>query len=121
MSLTKTVNTSDRVKRIAQAISVAEGYGIPGAIPTVRNNPGNIRDNSLPGAPVGTYQTAEDGWNALYRQVARMLAGSSLYPKHWTLEEVAKRYTGEAAYMNWARNVARILGVSTKIVFSEIP
>lgn len=113
--------TSDRVKRIAQAIARAEGFGVAGAIPTVRNNPGNIRDNSKPGAPVGTYPSVEAGWNALYAQVERMLKGSPLYPKGWTLEQVAQRYTGEAAYMNWARNVARFLGVSTNIVFSEIP
>lgn len=111
----------DRVRRIAQAIARAEGYGVPGAIPTVRNNPGNIRDNSKPGAPVGTYPTAAAGWDALYKQVSRMLAGSNLYPKGWTLEQVAERYTGEVRYMDWARNVARFLNVSTKIVFSEIP
>jgi hypothetical protein len=112
---------SDRVQRIAQAIARAEGYGVVAAIPTVRNNPGNIRDNSLPGSPIATYPSAAAGWAALYAQVSKMLAGSSLYPRGWTLEQVAQRYTGEAAYMNWARNVARFLNVPTSIVFSEIP
>lgn len=124
MALTKVGNvaiTSERVKRISEAIARAEGFGVPGAIPTVRNNPGNIRDFKQTGAPVGTYSSPAEGWNALYRQVERMLAGSSLYPKNWTLAQVAQRYTGEAAYMNWANNVSRFLGVPVDIVFSEIP
>jgi hypothetical protein len=105
------------VKRIAQAIAVAEGYGVAGAIPTVRNNPGNIRSAA---GPIATYDSAAAGWDALYTQVARMLAGSSLYPPTWNIEQVAARYTGEAAYMNWARIVAGELGVSTLTTFSEL-
>jgi hypothetical protein len=115
------VITNSRVKRIAEAIARAEGFGVKGAIPTLRNNPGNIRDNSKPGSPVGTYVSIKAGWEALYNQVSRMLAGNSLYPRGWTLAQVAKRYTGESRYMDWANNVARFLGVSTSIVFSEIP
>lgn len=110
-----------RVQRIAQAIAKAEGFGVAGAIPTLRNNPGNIRDTSIPGRPIATYPSLAAGWDALYRQVARMLAGSSLYPRGWTLAQVAQRYTGETRYMDWATNVARFLNVPTSIVFSEIP
>lgn len=120
LSLNTTGDATTRVKRIAEAIARAEGYGVPNAIPTVRNNPGNIRSLDPP-YPIATYPTVQAGWDALYRQVARMLAGSSLYPPHWTLEQVAARYTGESAYMDWARNVARFLGVPTTIVFSRIP
>lgn len=116
-----TTGAPDRVRRIAQAIARAEGYGVSGAIPTVRNNPGNIRDTTLPGQPIATYPTVTAGWEALYQQVRRMLAGSSLYPKGWTLAQVAQRYTGEIRYMDWANNVARFLGVSASIVFSDIP
>lgn len=107
------------LERIARAIAKAEGYGVPGAIPTVRNNPGNIRSLTAP-YPVATYASPEEGWAALYRQVGRMLAGSALYPADWTIEQVAKRYTGEAQYMNWARNVASELGVPTTAIFSQL-
>lgn len=118
LALFKTMTTAtDQVQRIAQAISVAEGYGKPGEIPTVRNNPGNIRD---PSGAIGTYATNEDGWEALYRQVRAMLVPSSLYDPSWPLTEIARVYTGESAYMNWANNVAAVLGVSTDTPFGEL-
>lgn len=119
-AMSKSSNVSSRVERIAKAIAVAEGYGAnPNNIPTRNNNPGNIRSSA---GPIAVYDSPQAGWDALYRQVTRMLDGSSpLYPTTWTLAQVAQRYTGEAQYMNWANNVARILGVSTDIVFSQIP
>jgi hypothetical protein len=107
------------IKRIAEAIAKAEGFGVPGAIPTIRHNPGNIRSLQAP-YPIATYSSDAEGWAALYKQVGRMVAGSALYPKGWTIEQVAQRYTGEARYMDWARNVARELGVPTTTVFSEL-
>lgn len=106
-----------RLRRIAEAVAKAEGYGVPGAIPTTRNNPGNIRSAA---GPIATYGTPEAGWQALYNQLSGMLDGSALYPPDWTIEQVAQRYTGEAAYMNWARIVAGELGVTTKYIFSEL-
>lgn len=111
-------NPTSQVERFARAISKAEGYGVPGAIPTVRNNPGNIRSSA---GPIATYPTPEAGWDALYRQVRLMLAGtSSYYRPSMSLSEVARVYTGESAYMNWARIVARELGVSVDTPIGEV-
>lgn len=118
MSKSTGLSADSRVRIMAQAIARAEGFGVPGAIPTVRHNPGNIR-NTAPPYEIRTYSDDAEGWAALDRQVARMLAGSSLYPSDWTIAQVAQRYTGEAAYMNWARIVASQLGVSTDAVFSR--
>lgn len=110
--------TTAQIERIARAISVAEGYGVPGAIPTIRNNPGNIRSSA---GPIATYPTPSDGWTALYRQVGLMLSGASAYYRpSMSLAQVARVYTGEAAFMNWARIVAGKLGVSTETPFGEL-
>jgi len=105
------------VRRIAQAIATAEGFGPAGNLATRLNNPGAIRSAA---GPIAYYPTVTAGWEALYRQVSGMLAGSPLYPSTWNIEQVAERYTGEALYMNWARIVAGELGVSTKATFSEL-
>jgi hypothetical protein len=128
MALSRKSTASDRVRRISEAIAIAEGFAFPGApqtnpanIPNSRNNPGNIRDMKLPpNYPVATYATKEDGWNALYRQVEGMLKGSALYPKTNTIEQTAKTYTGEALYKNWSTIVASRLGVSPLSIFSEL-
>ena len=112
------VSVSAQVQRIAAAIAKAEGYGVPNAIPTVRNNPGNIRSAA---GPIATYPTIEEGWAALYRQVSGMLSGRSRYynPSD-PLTVIAKTYTGEAAYMNWANNVARYFGVPVSTPFNQL-
>jgi hypothetical protein len=60
---------------LASLIGQEEGYGIPGAIPTTHNNPGDLRhsphslhDPSAPNA-IGQIDTPEDGWSDLERQL----------------------------------------------------
>lgn len=112
------MNPTSRIERIAQAIAKAEGYGVPGAIPTVRNNPGNIRDET---GAIATFPAPADGWAALYRQVTLMLTGESRwYRPDMTIAEVARIYTGESGYMAWARNVAAFLGVTPETRLMEV-
>jgi hypothetical protein len=66
--------------KLAQAIGREEGYGVPGALPTRNNNPGDLRhapgEMHPPDAPnsVGSFATAEEGWTELERQL-RLCAG----------------------------------------------
>lgn len=107
-----------KIKRVAQAIARAEGYGVPGAIPTVRNNPGNIKDET---GQIATYPTPAAGWAALYRQVAMMFTGESRwYRPDMSIAEIARIYTGEASYMNWANNVSRFLGVTPDTALKDV-
>lgn len=61
--------------KLAYLISKQEGYGVPGAIPTVRNNPGDLRhsphSSHEPGKSddVGHIDTIEHGWSDLERQL----------------------------------------------------
>ncbi len=80
--------------RLAQLIAHNEGYGVPGAIPTVRYNPGDLRHSPhsthKPGAPndIGWIDTAEHGWWDLERQL-KLFAEEGL-----TLSEMVSVYLG---------------------------
>ncbi len=63
--------------KLAQLIGRMEGYGIPGAIPTLRNNPGDLRHSphsahqaSAPDA-IGRIDSVADGWADLEGQLTR--------------------------------------------------
>ena len=63
--------------KLAQIIAREEGFGIPGKIPTIRHNPGDLRHSphsKHPGGPshkddIGTIDTNTDGWADLERQL----------------------------------------------------
>lgn len=108
------------VQRFAEAIAKAEGYGVPGAIPTVRNNPGNLKMPADKGQ-ISTFATAEAGWEALRKQIRLIAAGDSrFYNTSMTLLEMAQIWTGEAAFRNWSRNVARVLQVPESATIGDI-
>jgi len=59
---------------LAYLIAKEEGFGKPGAIPTVRHNPGDLRhspDSQHPGDPnaIGTIDTDAHGWGNLERDL----------------------------------------------------
>lgn len=117
------VNYSDSVTSFAQAIAYAEGYGIPGAIPTVANNPGDL---VIPGwaptmgsAGIAVFDSPDYGWSRLYRQVALIIAGrSNYYRLDMTLAEMGRTYAGGDE--NWSRNVASYLGVSPSTTLAQV-
>lgn len=63
------------MSKLAQLIGKEEGFGIPGAIPTVRDNPGDLRHSphsSHDGEgsnDIGIIDSAPDGWADLERQL----------------------------------------------------
>lgn len=121
--------TDNLVERFSQAIAQAEGWYVPNSVPQRAHNPGDLSDegdvgngviqtSGPEGAKITIYATDEDGWAALGRKVRRMLDGhSATYPTHLTLMEVALKYSGDA---NWAFNVAKQLGVDTRMTLGEL-
>jgi hypothetical protein len=75
--------------RLAQLVAQMEGFGKPGATPTIRHNPGDLRHSphsEHPGGPehandIGTIDTDADGWADLERQLQLRAA------EHLTLQE----------------------------------
>lgn len=60
---------------LARLIAREEGYGLPGAIPTTHNNPGDLRHSphsahsaAAPNA-IGQIDTPQHGWDDLERQL----------------------------------------------------
>jgi hypothetical protein len=71
--------------KLAKLIAQEEGFGRPGAIPTIRHNPGDLRHSphsEHPGGPahandIGTIDTDEHGWEDEERQL-RIYASEGL-------------------------------------------
>jgi hypothetical protein len=61
--------------KLAYLISEMEGFGKPGTIPTIRNNPGDLRHSPHSTHPaddpngIGWIDTVEHGWEDLERQL----------------------------------------------------
>lgn len=105
MTKGKTARTrSDSFFAFANAIASAEGFGVPGAVPTVRNNPGDLKLPSSAGE-ITTFSTPADGWEALYRQLDFIRTGGSAYYRpDMSVAEVA--YVWTATQQNeWLTNV----------------
>jgi hypothetical protein len=115
-----------RVKRLADAIEHAEGYGVPGARPTRNQNPGDLTSDLI-GKAVGwdgsfpIYATYADGRANLETEVEMMLDGtSSIYDPTMSISEVAALYT-TTQQAAWATNVAGYLGVDVSTPINTIP
>lgn len=119
------IGVSPLVKKIADAIAAAEGYGVVGARPTRNNNPGDLtyafgypttgKDGMFP-----IFATPADGYNALYQQVSEMVNDtSSIYSSDMTIADIGSHYA--PGQPDWVTNVSNALGVSPDTPISEIP
>jgi hypothetical protein len=123
------------VQKFAEAIATAEGFFAPIEIdkgpnlPQRCHNPGDLTDDGDIGygtahsagygaAFITIYSCDDDGWAALRIKVRRMLNGASMtYPTYLSIESVALKYSGD---LNWAKNVAAHLGVSTSTTLIQL-
>lgn len=84
------------MSKLAQLIAHNEGFGIPGAIPTVRNNPGDLKHSPHSTHPpndpdgIGHIDTVEHGWADMERQLS-LFSDEGL-----TLLEMVNLYLGFA-------------------------
>jgi hypothetical protein len=116
-----------RVQKIADGIERAEGYGVPGAKPTVNNNPGDLMVDTISkgvgydAAGFVVYASYEDGRQALEKQVRMMLNGQSkYYNPGMTISDMSLRYTATEQDA-WAFNVASTIGVTPDTPLNQIP
>lgn len=112
---------------LASAIAQSEGYGVPGAIPTVANNPGNLElgdvgygtANAAGGNQITIFGSLADGAAALENQLNKIFNGtSSNYTPDMSLSQFGQIYSGgNPAYGN---QLASTLGVSPSTPLSQV-
>lgn len=109
------MNSSPKISSIAAAIAHAEGFGQSGAIPTRANNPGDLKLGDLGNGAINgktIFATAEDGWNALRKQIGLMASGGSdYYQPTDTWRRIAQVWVGTSDYPNWMNTVTSDLDV----------
>lgn len=122
----------DRLWDVCRAIATAEGYGIPGALPTRCKNPGDMglgdrgygtANESDPNNHITVFGSDEDGWNALRRQMELIESGaSSVYSPAMTWVQIAQKWAASCRAnpgCGWLRTVCNELGVDPGSKFSE--
>lgn len=106
---------STSIYDLFSAMSQNEGYGLPGAIPTLNNNPLDITS----GGTVVSFPSSLAGARAGLAKLQYDLSGqSSVYSPNQTLSDFMNTWTG--GNPNAANNVASILGVPTSTLMSTI-
>lgn len=122
------VPMNTKVIQFAQAIAHAEGFGVPGAVPTRAHNPGDLGPGdcgslclgqiAATGSMVCILKDDATGWGLLYGKIGRIFDGQSrVYNVNMTIERFAQSYAGD--WMNWSRNVAAQLGVTPQTTIQE--
>lgn len=101
------------MSKLALLIAKEEGYGIPGAIPTLDNNPGDLRHSPhsfhTPSDPnaIGKIDTVANGWADLERQLREFAGEEGDHPGvSWTLEQAIYAFAppsenNSAAYLSY--------------------
>lgn len=93
---------------LMQGIAKAEGFGIPGKLPTVRHNPGSLTANGQ----LRTFATDGEGWAALRHQLDLIFSGqSAYYSPDMSILDLARVWTGEDNAAGWAATVSQYVGL----------
>jgi len=109
---------------LKSAIANAEGFGKPGAIPTLANNPGDLVLGDIGygtmGAGITVFPDLTSGSNALSSQLTKILNGtSSNYSPTETLSQMGATYAGASGGSTWASNVAKFLGLTPDATIAQ--
>ena len=110
-------NYSPKVRAFADAIARAEGFYVAGSVPQRARNPGDLKIPNWTGPVLGegisVFESVDQGWNALYRQLQFIIDGRSrVYNLDFTIRDMGRKYTATLTEQDaWANNVARVLNV----------
>lgn len=110
------MSSNPKTDLIASAIANAEGFYIPGSLPSRANNPGDLKLGDVGNGEINgktIFASSTDGWTALKKQIELMHSGESAYyapTDSW--RDIAHEWVGTADYVNWMNEVTKILGVT---------
>lgn len=101
------------ISALARAIAYAEGFGTVGAIPTVANNPGDLKIPNWTGEStsngISIFSSISEGWSRLYHQLNIIESGDSqIYNDGMMISEMAQKWTATNP-QDWANNVSSSL------------
>lgn len=114
--LDTTADYTPSIVAFAKAIAKAEGFGVPGAIPTLANNPGDLvipgwTGEKLGSAGISVFSNPNDGWTRLYNELQMIVNGSSsIYSPEDTIDSMAVKWTATDPE-SWALIVSSTLGI----------
>lgn len=106
--------------KLARLIAQQEGFGLTGALPTRSNNPGDLEH--APGevhdtdSPVGSFATAQAGWDALQRQL-ELYASRGMTVQQAVYTFAPPSENNSAAYLKY---VCDGLGCTPDTLVSEV-
>ena len=119
--------SQDKASSFAKAISNAEGFGTPGTIPTLANNPGALELGDVGhgvmqaanGQQITIFGSAQEGWDALNNQINEIYTGKSKrYSTPMTLERFGQIYSGGDT--GYGARLAASLGVAPKATLGQL-
>jgi hypothetical protein len=130
-SSTFNLGLTSKIRKFADAIARAEGFYVAGSIPARSNNPGDLKSptwtypGELEGQSLGegiaTFRSSNDGWNALYNQLALIVNGeSSVYSLDDTIASMGSKWAGAGEGSTWAANVAAYVGAPASSKLYEV-
>lgn len=100
----------------ARGIARAEGFYVAGSIPNRANNPGDLKLGApyLPGTAITRFDSVDQGWNALYRQLYLILTGQSRrYTLDMSIADMGRVWTATVSEQTaWAGTVAAQVGAT---------
>ncbi len=116
----------NRKTKFMVAIAKAEGYGVPGVIPTRANNPGDLTRSlgfsttgeRLGSAAIVVFSDIANGWSALERQLTLIETGQSIHKLSDTILAFAHSYTA-TEQETWAANVAAEIGLDPSATLGD--
>lgn len=110
------------IHQLAQAIARAEGFYQSGSVPQRAHNPGDLKMPGSVNTINGITVFADDaaGWDALYRQLYRILQGQSAYYNlDMSIADMGRTWTA-TQQAEWSGNVASFLSVPTTAKLWEV-